>query len=445
MASFEERVTTALKEAAPAVAEAAPEEAAPPTPPAAQVPLKERKVVPGRESALCFVGGHVDLLTAFNLACVDASTYLVLSPWLRTLRAAHVRADEPAKRLRLAAAAAASLPQLTELYVGGCALEVKRLKGEDKSGSSRTVLDLAACLGKANITRPQVAFAVTTVACTLAKGCTALRKVVAWRATEVDLVGRKLELGARNLGDAGFGAVCGVLAGMAGPRLANLREIDFHSNKLSDAAMVPLAAAVAGGGLSQARHLGLGDNRIGPAGARTLAEATAFDDKDPLAAIASRPLGTLTSLNLEGNVLCDEGVASLGSALGSGAMPSLEVLTLNRNMLTSADALTKAIASGEAPQLRRLLLQHNRISDQSLRELQTTVNASMLKAPQPTHAERPRASADPPTGVAVHIKRIFRRYDEERFVPAVRRGFPQKRDQGVQVRAKDLEEEEVQE
>ena len=146
MASFEEQVTTALKEAAPAVAEAAPEEAAPPTPPAAQVPLKERKVVPGRESALCFVGGHVDLLTAFNLACVDASTYLVLSPWLRTLRAAHVRADEPAKRLRLAAAAAASLPQLTELYVGGCALEVKRLKGEDKSGSSRTVLDLAACL-----------------------------------------------------------------------------------------------------------------------------------------------------------------------------------------------------------------------------------------------------------------------------------------------------------
>ena len=51
----------------------------------------------------------------------------------------------------------------------------------------------------------------------------------------------------------------------------------------------------------------------------------------------------------------------------------------------------------------------------------------------------------PRRGVAVHIKRIFRRYDEERFVPAVRRGFPQKRDQGVQVRAKDLEEEEAQE
>ena len=31
---------------------------------------------------------------------------------------------------------------------------------------------------------------------------------------------------ATNLGDAGFGAVCGVLAGMAGPRLANLREMD---------------------------------------------------------------------------------------------------------------------------------------------------------------------------------------------------------------------------
>ena len=144
-------------------------------------------------------------------------------------------------------------------------------------------------------------------------------------------------------------------------------------------------------------------------------------------------------------MLCDEGVASLGSALGSGAMPSLEVLTLNRNMLTSADALTKAIASGEAPQLRRLLLQHNRISDQSLRELQTTVNASMLERAAADARRAPTRAADLPTGVAVHIKRIFRRYDEERFVPAVRRGFPQKRDQGVQVRAKDLEEEEAQE
>ena len=96
-------------------------------------------------------------------------------------------------------------------------------------------------------------------------------------------------------------------------------------------------------------------------------------------------------------------------------MPSLEVLTLNRNMLTSADALTKAIASGEAPQLRRLLLQHNRISDQSLRELQTTVNASMLKAPQPTHAERPRAPhCGLPGGDVAHQRARARRADHRR-------------------------------
>ena len=402
-----------------------------------RLPLKERPVVIGQASALCFAGGFADLPTACALACVDISTHRTLAPWLRQLRAGKVHADEPLHRLRAAAHAAQALPCLTELFVDDeRRLDVRWLTGKSTSAATRNVLDLVASLnGGARWTsnpKPPGAFAVTFVGAMLARDGAALRRIVPWPATEVNLFARKLDLSARGLGDTGVAAVAGALAGAY---LPNLREVVLTSNKLGDAGTVMLAKAIASGNLSRLRTLLLGDNRIGPHGVRSLAAATRHDggeggesstdaDEDGPAIIVlscRHPLNALATLNLEGNHLGDQGLALLAAPLAEGTLPSLEVLVLNRNDITDLSPLTVALARGESPHLRRLLLQRNPIAEASLRELQATVGTSKPRpfadssrsgsgwgaTPNASAATQVRGAE--PTGVAVRVRGVFDR------------------------------------
>ena len=66
--------------------------------------------------------------------------------------AAYVRSDEPPRRLRAAANAAAGMPHLNELFVDDRRLDVRLLK----VAAMRDVLDLMACVEGTGVPRPQV-------------------------------------------------------------------------------------------------------------------------------------------------------------------------------------------------------------------------------------------------------------------------------------------------
>ena len=477
-------------------------------------PLNMRPIVKGRASALAFAGGHLDLVSACALACVDVSFHRVLSSWLHQLRSVHAHADEPVRRLRAAADAAAALPQIAEIFVSGRRLDVRWLRGAVPSAATRTVLDLSACLsgGATSAPKLQVAFAVPMMCCRIARDCSTLRRVVPWGAAEVDLFARKLDYGARALGEVGVSAIAGVLSGA---HLPYLRELTLTSNKIGDGSVAMLAAAIANGALAGVKLLGLGSNRIGPVGAASLASGAMGIDVAPrithsartfsaeaamalevaeaamaaeaaeVAAVAAeaaaeaasslsprslpdsvgshsiplgsrssspkalssppeppnpiqpsppfslhpRPLRSLATLNLEGNLLGDAGVEALAAPVAIGALPALEVLVLSRNGVTDLSPLTLAIASGEVPALRRLLVQNNRLADGALRDMQSDLGSVTIKRGNEREAATP---------AGVRVSRTFAPSEGAKYVPSTRRGFPQRRDQAVQTREVNL-------
>ena len=93
-------------------------------------------------------------------------------------------------------------------------------------------------------------------------------------------------------------------------------------------------------------------------------------------ALASGALRSLEHLSLSGNGIGDEGAAALGEALASGALPSLEVLNLSYNGIGDVGmaALAAAVASGAAPKLEAVYLDGNPGDsapvDEAVRELQ---------------------------------------------------------------------------
>ena len=92
---------------------------------------------------------------------------------------------------------------------------------------------------------------------------TGVRRVVPAKACEIDLHARKLDLKAKELGDIGTAALLGAISGGNTP---NLREVVLTQNKLTDAVMEPLAAAVASHGLEGLKGLSLAENSIGASG-----------------------------------------------------------------------------------------------------------------------------------------------------------------------------------
>lgn len=395
-------------------------------------PVQRAARLAGRTSAMCFVGGYLDLLSAVALSRIDVSMHRVLLPWLRQLEMAHVRVEDSGMRLLQAADVAVSLPRLAELFVGPYAMPMRWLRSS--SVAARQILDLKALVAK--IRNPTAAFAVAAVACRLARSG-AMRRVVL-NGCEVDLRGRKLDFGARSvpIDVTAAASICGVITGASTPQL---RDLLLHQNKIGDAGAVALAAAIASGSLSLLKTLTLGENRIGPIGAAALANAMVPKRKKTTSATSQPwPLDALAKLSFDGNFLGDEGVAALAKPLAAGALPSLEVLGLNRNAIQDIGPLTEAISSGEAPSLRKLLIQHNRLGDRALRNLHDTIGAAsgdtgpsavdsdgiavrLRGLYQPTHAKKPFPPSYQPT--------------PEPYVPAVRRGFPQMRDAITQTAA----------
>ena len=394
------------------------------------------------------MGGHLDLLSVVSLACVNRGTKRVLSNYLKGVKAVRIDADEPASRLRAAAQVAAKLPQLLDIFIGVHRLDVRWMRSS--SVGNKSLLDLSAATSSVR-GQPLAAFTLAFVACQLASTKGSIKRVVPAKACEIDLIGRKLDLKAKDLGDVATAAVFGALAGANTP---NLREVSLAQNKLTDASMEVLAAAIASGGLSQLKSLGLGENKIGPGGMAWL--VVSLVGKEELTELAELPqlpelseeaylalggdrrsrrlvercsatsgFSSLVSLNFEGNLLGDQGAAALAAPLACGAFSSLEVLSLSRNGITDPSPITRAIATGEAPMLRRLLLQQNPLSSGATQELHDTVAASTPK-PVPTLASARGGKFDEaPTGVAVRVRRGFQPTDapKPKFVPAVRRGL----------------------
>ncbi|MFE4211348.1 gala protein [Streptomyces goshikiensis] len=128
-----------------------------------------------------------------------------------------------------------------------------------------------------------------------------------------------------------------LLAGLI--RDAGVRELYLPANHLGDAGTAVLAAAAAADPTRPVR-LGLGGNGIGPAGARSLADALGgIDTLDLGRAMSERSLGS------DGNSTGDEGVRALAAALPGSPLRRLE---LRHTGLTGrgAKALLAAVPAG---------------------------------------------------------------------------------------------------
>ena len=351
------------------------------------------------DKSLCFAAGYGDLVSALALACCKKRLRSALSPWLRGLRWGQLLAHEPVTRLRVAADAILKLEHLQELRVGAFdRLDARWLR---TAVASRNILDIRGLINATSSV--QLAFAFATIACRACRSG-AVSRVVLHGGCDVDLRGRALNLSKKSLGDEGASSVAGALAGASMPQL---RELNLSLNKLGDPAMQSLGAAVKSGALSSLRVMRLSENRIGAVGARAFAEAITGGQR----------LSALTLLSFDGNQLGDAGVAALAGPLGDGALPALEELGLVRNGITAVAPLVAAIAKGEMPLLRRLLLQHNQLGDGALRDLVDTVGSAKPKpgvhdVRSPPH--RPRdgltplpEAADGANGVAVRIRGVF--------------------------------------
>ena len=364
-------------------------------------------------AAICFAAGYCDLISAVALACVNKSTARVVPLWLRSLKAVRVSADVPTAKLCDTARIATRMVHLQYLYVAGFKLDVRWLRS--KIGAP--ALDLTSLTGAPQMS-PHAAYTLSLLACRLAQS-SALRRV-SLNGCAIELQTRKLDLKAKELGDTCTGAIAGVLAGA---RMPNLRELLLPQNRLTAAGVAPLSEAIASGALSGLKTLALGENRLGASGAAILASAM-HGPEDPGCA-------SLMTLNVEGNQLGDKGIAAFAEPIAAGALPSLEVLNLSRNDVSDPTPLSDAIAAGEVPYLRRLLLQHNRLAEDKVRSLHDTIGASK---PKPTPPSSRSASAQTPTGVGVRTRSLFTPTNapSPHFVPSHKRGFPLKRDVAAQ-------------
>ena len=355
------------------------------------------RLIPDFVAALCFCAGHGDLLAAIALACVNRDMKRVLSPWLHKLQWAVVRPQDPVSRLLSAADAACAL-RLHKLRIGSSWLDVRWLQA---AASSRRVLDLRGTTNGAAST--QIYFALTAVACHICQSGIVSRVILHTSNSQgcnVELRSRTLDLSKRGLGDDGCSCAAGVLAGTES---GQLRDLLLAQNKLTNASMLSLTAAIASGRLASLRTLRLSNNRLGSAGLRALANV--------LVSGGNNLLPMLAIVHMDGNAVGNAGAAALADALASGSLPMLEELGLGRNGISLVLPFVRAIASGGASQLRRLLLQGNDVTDDSLRALQDAmVTFRPLRCRNSVVASEHEAAKDefnPAGRVAVRLRRVF--------------------------------------
>ena len=149
------------------------------------------------------------------------------------------------------------------------------------------------------------------------------------------------------------------------------------ANRLTDAALPPLAEAIAAGALPKLKVLALVDNELGDAGLTTLRpllagrlsglielsfgrRLTAEGARSLVALLADGHLAGLEDLDLKNNAgLGDEGAAAIAGALSEGRLPKLKELQLDGTRMGDAGATALAGALGGAPQLKKLIVGKN--------------------------------------------------------------------------------------
>lgn len=136
--------------------------------------------------------------------------------------------------------------------------------------------------------------------------------------------------------------------------LPNLEELYLYDNRIGDAGVAALAAAVGSGSLPQLKTLDLGKNQIGDVGVASL--ATAAD---------GGALTNVTRLALAANRIGDRGLEAVANACARGALPKLRMLYLDDNAIGDAGlkGLADARAGGALPKLTWLSLGDNPLGD----------------------------------------------------------------------------------
>ena len=154
-------------------------------------------------------------------------------------------------------------------------------------------------------------------------------------------------------------------------------SLRLGANRLTDAALPPLAEAIAAGALPKLERLALENNELGDAGLTTLrpllagrlsgltvlefgGRLTAEGARSLVALLADGHLAGLKNLNLQHNAgLGDEGAAAIAGALSEGRLPKLQQLRLDGTRMGDAGATALAGALGGAPQLEKLIVGKN--------------------------------------------------------------------------------------
>jgi len=139
---------------------------------------------------------------------------------------------------------------------------------------------------------------------------------------------RNLHLSNRSLGDEDMAALSSVLD----ERLVQVVELDLLGNRLRDASLVALAAALQRGATPHVTHVQLSRNRIGDAGVKALATA-----------LSEGAIPRLSELYLNSNSIGHEGISALTAAAEGGAMVELTCLGLSANAI--GDAGVKALVA----------------------------------------------------------------------------------------------------
>jgi len=169
-------------------------------------------------------------------------------------------------------------------------------------------------------------------------------------------------------------------------------------NRLTDAALPPLAEAIEAGAMPQLKYLSLHRNELTDAGLEALrpllagrlsglealgfgSRLTAAGVRTLVALLADGHLAGLTHLWLDGNAaMGDEGAAALAAALAEGRLPKLEQLDLNGTGMGDAGAAALAAALGGAPALEELVVGGNAFGEDAAEALKAACRERGVRA-----------------------------------------------------------------
>ena len=139
---------------------------------------------------------------------------------------------------------------------------------------------------------------------------------------------------------------------------SGLGSLDLDNTRLDRAGVRTVVQGIAGGTLPRLRSINFGNHEVGDAVLVALASSLGADP--------TNVLPWLTELHLYGTSVGDEGVCELLTAATVGALPRLELLSLDGNKgvrSRSAVTLVDACAQGALPRLRDLKLAWTSIDD----------------------------------------------------------------------------------